>query len=113
MTFRIVDTGWSTELIDAAGKDRSPVRLVCPFIKKGAVERLLANGKLGSVQVITRFDLNDFARGVSDLAALQLLLDQGGLIRGVKHLHAKLYLFGHSRVIVTSANLTLAALDRN
>ena len=30
----------------------------------------------------------------------------GAQIRGVRHLHAKLYLLGASRAIVTSANLT-------
>lgn len=34
-------------------------------------------------------------------------------MRGVRNLHAKLYLFGESRVIVTSANLTEAALLTN
>jgi hypothetical protein len=41
------------------------------------------------------------------------LMDHGARIRAVKHLHAKLYLFGKRRAIVTSANLTEAALARN
>jgi hypothetical protein len=42
-------------------------------------------------------------------------LDQpaGALVRGVKKLHAKLYIFGESRAILTSANLTETALDKN
>ena len=63
--------------------------------------------------MITRFSLCDFAAGVSDIAALQLLLESGARIRGVRNLHAKVYLFGASRVITTSANLTEAALLRN
>jgi len=47
------------------------------------------------------------------MAALRLLLDAGAEIRGVRNLHAKLYLFGASRVILTSANLTEAGLLRN
>jgi hypothetical protein len=112
MSFRLVDTGWAQVLADAVASDHSSVRLVCPFIKKGAVERLLAGGTPDSLQVITRFNLDDFARGVSDLEALRLLLASGAAIRGVKHLHAKLYLFG-KRAVVTSANLTEAALTRN
>ncbi|MBL8853993.1 MAG: phospholipase D family protein [Planctomycetaceae bacterium] len=113
MSFRLVDTGWDQVLADAVAADRSGVRLVCPFIKKRAVERLLAGGTPGSFQVITRFCLDDFAQGVSDLSALRLLLDSGAAIRGIKNLHAKLYLFGSRRAIVTSANLTEAALVRN
>lgn len=113
MSFRLIDTGWSKVLVDAMQHDHAAVRLVCPFIKQGAVERLLASVRPGSLQVITRFDLNDFARGVSDLSALRLLLEHRATIRGIRNLHAKLYLFGGTRAIVTSANLTLAALDRN
>lgn len=113
MSFRLVDTGWAQVLADAVAADRSGVRLVCPFIKKRAVERLLVGGTTGSLQVITRFCLDDFAQGVSDLSALRLLLDSGAAIRGIKNLHAKLYLFGSRRSVVTSANLTEAALVRN
>ena len=82
------------------------------FIKKGALERLLSH-RPGDVQVITRFNLADFADGVSDVEALRMLLDAGASIRGIQNLHAKLYLFGTSRAIITSANLTEAALTRN
>ncbi len=113
MSFRLVDTGWAQVLADAVAADRSGMRLVCPFIKKAAVERLLAGGTPGSLQVITRFCLDDFAQGVSDLSALRLLLSNGAAIRGIKNLHAKLYLFGSSLAVLTSANLTEAALLRN
>jgi hypothetical protein len=63
--------------------------------------------------VITRFNLDHFSEGVSDTSALRLLLDEGARIRGLKRLHAKLYLFGSSEAIVTSANLTKAGLERN
>jgi hypothetical protein len=56
---------------------------------------------------------SDIAAGVSDIEALRSLLDAGAQVRGIRHLHAKLYLFGKSCAVVTSANLTIAALDRN
>ena len=113
MTFRLIDTGWDGELQAAADASTSGVRIVSPFIKLAAAERLVRSGRPGVVQVITRFDLNGFYTGVSDIAALRLLLDSGARIRGVRHLHAKLYLFGNESAIVTSANLTEAALVRN
>jgi hypothetical protein len=112
MTIRLVDTGWGKELIDALRADTSELKIICPFIKAGALDRLLSS-RPRSIQVITRFNLADFAEGVSDIAALRKLLNAGGRVRGVRNLHAKLYLFGASRVIVTSANLTEAALNRN
>ena len=109
---RLVDAGWGRELTAAIRSDPSEVRIVCPFIKEGALECLLSH-RPGDVQVITRFNLADFANGVSDVEALRMLLDAGASIRGIRNLHAKLYLFGTSRAIITSANLTKAALTRN
>lgn len=85
---------------------------MAPFIKMGALRRLL-DYRPREVRVITRFNLNDFADRVSDLDALKALLTAGARVRGVKHLHSKLYVFGRSSAVVTSANLTQAALDRN
>jgi hypothetical protein len=112
VSFRLVDSGWGDLFTTALNGDTSKLQVVCPFIKRRAVERLLAS-QPNSIQVITRFNLNEFAQGVSDLSALKVLLDAGAEIRGVKNLHAKIYLFGDSRAIVTSANLTQAALERN
>jgi hypothetical protein len=111
--FQLVDTGWTKVLDDALLLGHARLRIVCPFIKKGVAERLLRRGKSKDIQVITRFNLSDFYDGVSDTAALRLLLEKGAQVRGVRNLHAKLYLFGDTRVIVTSANLTDAALQRN
>ena len=100
------------ELERALYRDRSELRIVCPFIKTGALNRLLEM-EPQRIRVVTRFNLDDFAQCVSDIAALQEILDQGGSVRGIRNLHAKLYVFGKSRAVVTSANLTDAGLDRN
>ena len=112
MTIRLVDKGWDNEFYVALSADSSELRIICPFIKTDSVERLLS-WKPGNVQVITRFNLADFSEGVSDITALRKLLDANASVRGVRNLHAKLYLFGTSRAIITSANLTEAALTRN
>jgi HKD family nuclease len=112
VTIRLVDAGWGKELTDALSANGKELKIICPFIKAGALVRFLSVRR-ESIQVITRFNLNDFAQGVSDILALRKLLEAGARIRGVRNLHAKLYLFGASRVIVTSANLTEAAINRN
>ena len=112
MTFRLVDRHWDTEFTDALHRDSGTLRMVCPFIKARALEKILTQ-RPGTLEVITRFNLADFAKGVSDIDALQLLLDAGGAVRGLKGLHAKLYVFGASRAIVTSASLTCAGLSAN
>lgn len=112
MTFRLVDHGWDSEFISGLRHDSGELRIVCPFIKARALVRILAP-RPASLQVITRFNLADFADGVSDIGALRLLLDAGAVVRGIRGLHAKLYIFGTSRAIVTSANLTGAGLSTN
>ena len=82
---RLVDAGWDQELTSAIHADQSEVRIVCPFIKEGALRRLLSH-QPGDVQVITRFNLADFAEGVSDIDALRMLLDTGASIRGIRKL---------------------------
>jgi hypothetical protein len=111
--FRLIDSGWDRVLDEAVNASHVSIRIVCPFIKRRAAHRLLKHGKPKVLQVITRFSLNDFAAGVSDTSALRLLLENGAEVRGVRNLHAKLYLMGEDRAIVTSANLTDAALLTN
>lgn len=111
--FELVDSNWDALLESAARQTTDRLRLVCPFIKRRTVARLLAARVPAQIEVVTRFNLADFYQGVSDVEALQMLLDAGARIRGIQGLHAKLYLFGSSRVILTSANLTESALLRN
>ncbi|MDQ6775619.1 MAG: phospholipase D family protein [Actinomycetota bacterium] len=47
------------------------------------------------------------------MSALRVLIDAGADVRGLRGLHAKVFVFGDQRAIVTSANLTEAALARN
>ena len=112
MSFRLVHENWWGEFEHALGVDRSELRIVSPFIKAGVLARLLAL-RPERIRVITRFNLNDFADGVSDITVLRTLLDHGASVRGIRHLHAKFYVFGQSAAIVTSANLTRAGLDSN
>lgn len=111
--FRLVDAGWERLFDDAMTVAGERLRIICPFIKRGVIERPLAHGRPKSIEVLTRFDLRHYCDGVSDVEALALLLERGARIRGVRNLHAKVYQFGQARAIVTSANLTRAALRSN
>lgn len=113
MSFRLISDGWDREFENALSTDSSSLLIVCPFIKERTAARLLKRGTPRPLHVITRFNLVDCADGVTDLSALRLLLNSGAEIRGVRNLHSKVYLFGGSCAIVTSANLTEAALLRN
>lgn len=109
----LIDSGWSNLFGERARERHGKLRIMCPFIKQRAVRRLLDDGHRPEIRIITRFNLSDFADGVSDVSALRWLLEQGAHIRGIRGLHSKMYLFGESHSMVTSANLTEAALFRN
>jgi len=112
MPLQLVSQGWRARLLDAA-RGASHVRLVCPFIKETVAREILNAAGGSKVEVITRLNLADLFHGVSDVGALRLLKQHGARIRAVRDLHAKLYIFDDDRAILTSANLTAAALDRN
>jgi PLD-like domain len=110
---RLVRSGWRTELSDGLAVAQGSVRVVSPFIKRSAAQHLLNGNSPPDLRIVTRYKLADFAEGVSDLAALRSLLGHGARIRGIAGLHSKLFLFGSSRALVTSANLTKAGLESN
>ena len=110
--FRMVDSGWAVELGNGVRVGSGILRIVCPFIKERVIDWLLKQ-RPKQIKVNTRFNLGDFADGASDIAALRKLLDFGASVRGIRDLHAKVYLFGTRRAIVTSANLTEAGLSHN
>lgn len=110
--FRLVSEGWEEVVLGARRGSPDGLRIVCPFIKERAVSRIIDSGA-GSAEVITRFDLNCYYDGVSDLEALEALLDAGARVRGKRGLHSKLYLFGGATAIGTSANVTDAGMLRN
>lgn len=109
--FRLIDHDWTAEFAAAAKLKTDEVLITSPFIKESAALRLTKGKK--PVRVLTRFSLRDFAERVSDTSALRSLIEAGAEVRGIKNLHAKMYVFGKLRAIVTSANLTDAALTRN
>jgi PLD-like domain len=113
MDLRLVDKGWNQEFGQAVENGRSSMRFISPFIKLSAAKRLLSAVVPERLQIITRFNLCDFAAGVSDIDALRLFLEVGATVRGIRNLHAKVFLFGDAHAIVGSANLTDAAMLRN
>lgn len=110
---RLVSAGWRAELHAGLRRDDGPFRLICPFVKAPVLDELLDEHDPGDVLLITRFRLADFCDGVSDLAALRRVIASGGRVRGVKGLHAKVYIFGTTRAAVTSANLTSRGVGSN
>lgn len=107
-----IQDNWLLELKQEL-KEVKQVKIVSPFITDNMVRHLLENFKGDDIQLITRFNLNDFRSGISSLTALERLLEKKATIKGVKGLHSKLYLFDKKSTIITSANFTNGGFFRN
>ncbi len=112
MAVRLVEGGSWEELEADLADGASTVRFASPFIKHGAVTGLLSE-TCPSLRILTRFNLDHFREGVSDISALRRLVELGAQVRGLQRLHAKLYLFDADRAVITSANLTVGGLRKN
>lgn len=96
-----------------AFNEADDIKIISPFIQRDIIGKLLRNRK-PKIQLITRFNVNDFYKGVSSLDALGYLKQtKNASVSGIKHLHAKVYVFDGCLAFVTSANLTGAGLYRN
>ena len=109
MPYQLMMPGVQLEtLCERAQKD---LLLVAPFIKVGALERLLQTVSLDvQITCVTRWRIDEIAQGVSDLAVWTVLRDRpnAGLFLH-PDLHAKYYRTDRN-VLVGSANLTNLAL---
>ncbi len=97
-------------LADHVASARSEVLLVAPFVKVGALDKVLA-GLWPEVvlTLVTRWRLDEIAAGVSDVDAYDSIVTRGGTVRLLDHLHAKYYR-ADDLVLTGSANLTATAL---
>lgn len=77
------------------------------------VNHLLDSFKGEKIKIITRYNLNEYRKGVSRLSAINRLLQNGAEVKGVKGLHSKLYIFDQKSVIITSANFTNGGFFNN
>ena len=70
---KTINNNWLTlfkkELVDS-----QELIIVSPFITDNIAKQLLLNFKGTSIKLITRYNLNEFKRGVSSLSAIERLL---------------------------------------
>lgn len=90
---------------------RQEVVLVAPFIKVGAIERLVSNiPSVVELKCVTRWRPEEIIAGVSDLEVWKLLRERTGSSLWLRpDLHAKFYR-ADEKCLVGSANLTFTAL---
>lgn len=111
--FYLASSGWADEIKSGFAESIGASWIVSPFIKLRPIRNLVPKAKMRNLKIITRFNLDDFYNGVSDIEALRYLVENGAQVRGVRGLHSKLYVFGEGKCIVSSANFTQSGLHAN
>ena len=89
------------------------LKMITPSFSMMTVEILQEYDMLPKTELITRYSLYDFFVKLSDIQALQLMLEQGASVFGLKSLHCKLYIFSNKSAIITSSNFTWGGMFRN
>jgi PLD-like domain len=89
------------------------LKIISPFVGEDMCNTLIQDFNIDSVELITRFNIRDWAIGVSSINGIEMLFSDGVKIFGVKDLHSKVYIFDDSKAIVTSANFTNGGLINN
>ncbi len=90
------------------------IKLCSPFIKESIINEIYDNINCNiSLNVLTKFNIANFYKKVSDISALDKILFNNHQVFNHSALHAKFYVFDNSNAIITSANLTFSGLNRN
>ena len=110
----LIKSPWEDVLLDLVEQTEESLRITSPYIKSNPVQKMIsAKGDDVSIECITSFKLMNFYRKSSDLEALNVILDNNGIIRNHQPLHSKIYVFDNTQAIITSGNLTYGGLNSN
>jgi len=103
---------WYDKLLDELTRTKI-LRVVSPFVKEQVIRQIQGQFDFNNFELITRFNLRDFASNVSSLDGLKFSVENGATVFGIRELHSKIYLFDNRAAIITSANLTSGGLVNN
>ncbi len=115
MSIELLTDNHRESVLNALGESQQRIYIITPFIKKQPAHRLaqiIQQNKVDCV-LISRFNYENFATGVSDINALIELHQAGAEVLALKNLHTKLYLIDDRIVILGSANFTNGGLQTN
>ncbi len=110
---QIVTTPTMDVLCELAQACTSRMLVGSPYVNNGLFKFADMVPDEVSKTLVTRTDLYDFAHGSSSLETLCTLAERGVVIRSLRRLHAKMYIFDDAAALVTSANATTSGMWRN
>ena len=114
MSIDLISSNHCQEFIQDFSNTKNSLKIITPYLSFISIKKLLLNiSKDVQIELITRFNREDFISGASNLEALKLLNKRNVRMEAVKNLHTKLYLFDTKIAITGSANLTENGLLNN
>lgn len=103
---------WQERLISEISKTNR-LQIISPFVSEQVLRKIENTFDFSNLELITRYNLPDFALRVSSIDGLKFSIEKGATVYGIKGLHSKIYLFDKRAAIITSANLTNGGLKNN
>ncbi|MBE4907862.1 phospholipase D family protein [Bacillus luteolus] len=117
MPISFLDKNFGNTFFSLLDTTKKQIRIISPFIGYKTALALVnfieeTESELDCV-LITRFDREDFIKGVSSIAGLECLKKAGVKMFALQDLHTKLYIFDSESVIMGSANFTFNGFYKN
>lgn len=117
MPISFLDKNFGSTFFSLLDSTKKQIRIISPFIGYKTALALVnfiqeTENELDCV-LITRFDREDFIKGVSSITGLEYLKKAGVKMYALQGLHTKLYIFDTESVIMGSANFTFNGFYKN
>lgn len=117
MPISFLDKNFGSTFFSLLDSTKKKIRIISPFIGYKTALALVnfieeTDNELDCV-LITRFDREDFIKGVSSITGLELLKKAGVKMYALQGLHTKLYIFDNESIIMGSANFTFNGFYKN
>lgn len=113
MSVEVLTQNLQKQLFASFRKGEKNIRIISPFLSEKMAAHLITITKQYHIpcEIITRFSLDDFWSGASDLNAIERLLCVGINVYQIDNIHTKLYLIDNQTAFVGSANFTNRGLN--
>jgi hypothetical protein len=111
---KTITTPWKSDFLELVSNSKESIKITSPFVKENICDEMLSvkqsNVKL---ELITSFKLGNIYSGALDIAAIEKIINDKGIVKNYSKLHSKIYLFDDKEVIISSGNLTNGGLVNN
>ena len=117
MPISFLDKNFGSTFFSLLDSTKKQIRIISPFVGYKTAVALVnfieeTEDDIDCI-LITRFDREDFIKGVSSIAGLERLIKAGVKMYALQGLHTKLYIFDGESVIMGSANFTFNGFYKN